>query len=375
MSDQLIRTSKHLKIRQWILDSIKNGSVLPGDKLPSESEMCEKFSASRSSVRQAITTLAGEGWLKSQRGVGTFCARKDKALTMDVGLICYFSSSYIFPRIARGCDQVAHRRGFHILLNQSEYNLRKEEEILRRLQKRGVDGIIIEPVFDGTEPSNLAVLEELDRAGIPLVLLDNYFPASPFTRVALDDAAAGCLVAAHLWRRGHRRIAIVHDAHYLPKKLRKEGAMRFLADAGAPVCEEWLISYEGPVAEGNALRLLDAFLSRGDLPSAFICTSDEEAMELYKAAEGRGLKIPQDLSVISFDNSSMAELPGISLTSVDHPGLYMGELATQLLLEKVLNPGVACQTVSLISPRLVERGSVRTISGNAEEKTLQGGNV
>jgi DNA-binding LacI/PurR family transcriptional regulator len=53
----------------------------------------------------------------------------------------------------------------------------------------------------------------------------------------------------------------------------------------------------------------------------------------------------------------------------------MGELATQLLLEKVLNPGVACQTVSLISPRLVERGSVRTISGNAEEKTLQGGNV
>ena len=81
-------------------------------------------------------------------------------------------------------------------------------------------------------------------------------------------------------------------------------------------------------------------------------------MELYKAAESRGLRIPADLSVISFDNSSLAELPGISLTSVNHPGQYMGELATQVLLERILNPGIASQTTSLIAPALVERGSV-----------------
>jgi GntR family transcriptional regulator of arabinose operon len=92
-----------------------------------------------------------------------------------------------------------------------------------------------------------------------------------------------------------------------------------------------------------------------------ICTSDEEAMELFKAAEARGMKIPDDLSVISFDNSSLAELPGISLTSVDHPGQYMGELAVQVLLERVLNPGIACRTTSLIAPRLVERNSVANI--------------
>lgn len=367
MSDQVVHTSKHERIRQWILDSIKAGRIAPGDKLPSESELCQRFGASRGSVRQALTTLASEGWLKSQRGVGTFCAMKDRALTMDIGLICYQSSSYIFPRIARGCDQIAHRRGFHILLNQSEYDLGREEEILRKLHRRGVDGIIIEPVFDGTGPSNLALLDELARSGMPFVLLDNYFPGSGYTRVAMDDREGGRMVASHLWLKGHRSTAIVHDARYLPKILRKDGATAFLAEAGAPVREDWVLSYEGSVSAGHELRLLDAFLKKdGEMPTAFICTSDEEAMELYKAAEARGMRIPGDLSVISFDNSGFAELPGISLTSVDHPGQYMGELAVQLLLEKILNPGIACMTTSLVAPRLVERASVRTVSARAD---------
>jgi DNA-binding LacI/PurR family transcriptional regulator len=116
------------------------------------------------------------------------------------------------------------------------------------------------------------------------------------------------------------------------------------------------------VSSGRATAALGGLFDGGAaLPSAFICTSDEEAMELYRVAGARGLRIPQDLSVISFDNSSLADLPGISLTSVDHPGQYMGELAVQLLLERLLNPGIASTTTSLVTPRLVERGSVLEI--------------
>ena len=324
--------------------------------------MCARFIASRSAVRQAIAGLVNDGWLKSQKGIGTFCVLKDRPLTMDIGLVCFFSSSYIFPRISRGCDEVAHRRGFHILLNQSEYKLDKEREILAKLQKRGVDGIIIEPVFDGGGASNVELLAELDRSGIPVVLIDNYFPDRGFTRVAMDDRAAGRLVAAHLWAKGHRDIGILCDCGYLPKKLRREGAEGWLAEAGATARASWRVSFEGPIHSGGAARALEAFFdSSGPKPTAFIATSDEEAIELYKAAERHKVKIPDELSVASFDNSSLAELPGISLTSVDHPGHYMGELATQLLLERVLNPGVASCTDSLVAPRLVERGSVKEI--------------
>jgi GntR family transcriptional regulator of arabinose operon len=366
MSDQAVYTGKQQQIRQWILEAIRTGQIIPGDKLPSESELCGKIGVSRGSVRQAIATLVNEGWLRSQKGVGTFCIMKDRRLTMDIGLICYHSGSYIFPRIARGCDQIAHRRGFHILLNQSDYDIAREREILTKLRKRGVDGILIEPIFDGSSHSNVDLLEEIEAEGIPIVLLDNYFPDRGFTRIAMDDMAGGRLVASHLWERGHRRIGVAYGSGYLPKKLRRDGAARFLDEAGAGIPEEWSLACDEPVSTGKAFAALDAFLAGarakgGDLPTAMICTSDEEAIELFKAAEARGLSIPADLSVISFDNSSLAELPGISLTSVDHPGQYMGELAVQVLLERVLNPGITCRTTSLIAPRLVERSSVVNI--------------
>ncbi len=362
------------KIEDWITTQIRQGNLRIGDKLPSESELCERFGVSRHTVRIALSNLAAAGWTETKKGIGTFCAMREHRLTRDIGLVCFFSSSYIFPRIARGCDQIAHRDGFHILLNQSEYDIAKERDILLKLQKRGIDGIIIEPVFDGEGPSNADVLEEFDRGGIPVVLLDNELPDRTFNRVALDDEAGGHLVASHLWAKGHRRIAILYDRSYLPKRRRRDGAVSELAARGAEPRPEWLIAYEGPAPAGRALAGMEAFFARdGDSPTAFICTSDEEAMELYKAAERAGRKIPRDISVISFDNAHLADLPGIDLTSVDHPGQHMGELATQLLIDRILNPGIVSRTVSLIAPRLMERGSVQTISSHADASSLTGG--
>jgi DNA-binding LacI/PurR family transcriptional regulator len=206
------------------------------------------------------------------------------------------------------------------------------------------------------------LLQDLEASGTPVILLDNHFPGRSFTRVAMDDAAGGRLVASYLWQKGHRDIGILSDSGYLPKRLRKEGALAFLSESGVAPRPEWVLDFQGPVSSGRAAAALARlFTADAPLPTAFICSSDEEAMELYKAADTRGSRIPEDLSVISFDNSSLADLPGISLTSVDHPGQYMGELAVQILLERLLNPGVGSTTMSLIAPRLVERGSVLEI--------------
>ena len=256
MSEQLVPTRKHEKIRQWILDGIRKGSILPGDLIPSESELCRKFGSARGSVRQAVAGLVGEGWLKSQKGVGTFCVTRDRQLTMDIGLVCFFSGSYIFPRISRGCDQVAHRRGFHIVLNQSEDDPVKEREILLKLQKRRVDGILIEPVFDGSAASNVDLLEHVEASGTPVILLDNHFPGKAFTRIALDDEAGGRLVASHLWGKGHRDIGIFWDAGDLPKRLRRDSAAEFLAAQGAAPRAEWRVEYKGPVSSGRAAAAL-----------------------------------------------------------------------------------------------------------------------
>jgi GntR family transcriptional regulator of arabinose operon len=367
MNQQAVSTSKHRQIREWIRESIESGRFRPGDKLPSEAELCRRFQVSRNSVRQAISYLVNDGWLESRKGIGTFCLLKTRRLSRDIGLICFYSGSYIFPRISRGCDRIAHSQGFHILLNQSEYDCDKEREILLKLQKRGVDGIIIEPYYGGEGRSNAALLREMEDSGIPVVLVDNYFPEQDFTRIAMDDRQGGRLAAEYLYDRGHRRIGILADKSYYPKTIRKQGALSVLAERGVAVAPEWVLDFEGPVSSGRAFEVVDAYFSQArDLPTAFICTSDEESMEIYKAAEKRGLGIPADISVVSFDNSNLAELPGISLTSVNHPGQYMGELAARILLEKIIYPEVACRTTSLIQPRLVERSSVAEIESEVE---------
>jgi GntR family transcriptional regulator of arabinose operon len=367
MTEQVVSTTKYQQIRQWILDNMEAGRFLPGDKLPSENEFCKQFGVSRNSVRQAINSLIGEGWLDSKKGIGTFCLLKTPQLTKDIGLICFFTGSYIFPRIARGCDQISHKNGFHLILNQSEFDYDKEREILIKLKKRGVDGVIIEPVFPGDGRSNLDLLVELEDSGTPVVLIDNYFPQRGFSRVALDDHAGGRLAAAHLWEKGHRRIGVISATTYQPKMDRKEGALSFLRQMGARIPEQWLLGYAGPAFSLRIDEIIDSFFTREkELPTALICTSDEESIELYKMIEKHGLKIPKDISVVSFDNSSLAVLPGISLTSIDHPGQYMGELATKILLEKIMNPKVSCHTTSLIEPRLVERDSVAQIQQSAE---------
>jgi GntR family transcriptional regulator of arabinose operon len=353
---------KYQKIEQWIKEGIGSGRFLPGDKLPSESQLCEQFGISRNSIRQAINNLIHAGWLESKKGIGTFCLLRNRNLTTNIGFVCYYTRSYIFPRIIHGCDRVLYRSGFHLLLNQSEYDLEKERNILQSLKKKGVDGIIIEPIYSGSEPSNRELLLELQSQGIPIILIDNYFPGADFSFIALDDRRGGQIAASHLWEKGHRRIGILYKENYFPSILRKEGARSFLQERGAEPRADWIIGFRGQEPTGAAYRAGKAFFARAEeLPSAFVCCNDEESLQWIQAAEERSIRVPEQLSIISFDNSDLAKLEKISLTSIDHPGSYMGEAAMNLLLARIYHPEIRNRTTSLIEPVIVERASVVNI--------------
>src|SRR5208337_793607 len=135
---------KHELVGSWIRKNIIENKFAPGEKLPSESELCAQFGVSRNAVRQAIRNLAQEGWVQTARGIGTFCRSRVPAtqLTTNVAFVAFFASSYIFPEIIRGCDHVLYTRGFNLILNQSEFDLEKERSILLSLRKKRVDGII-----------------------------------------------------------------------------------------------------------------------------------------------------------------------------------------------------------------------------------------
>jgi len=355
---------KHQVIETWIKHRIDEGVLVPGEKLASESQLCAQFGVSRNAVRQAIHNLIHEGLVETTKGVGTFCRTRLPAspLSANIGLVEFFISSYIYPEIIRGCYNTLSRKGFALLLNQSEYNLEQERAILQDLRKKKVGGIIIAPIYGAGDRSNALLLEEIQNEGTAVVLCDDYFPGRNFSSVTLDYHTCGEEAAAHLWKKGHRKIGIFYQKDFLVKANRMKGVLDFLGRQEAPVRAAWMVGFNGQGPTSEASAAAERFL-RGakELPSAFVCGNDEDALNLIQVAERQGIRVPGDLSVVGFDNSDIAQLEKISLTSVDHPSFQIGEKAADILLDKIFHPEMRFVTHTIITPSLVERSSVRSL--------------
>jgi DNA-binding transcriptional regulator YhcF (GntR family) len=155
MAVQHVLTNKYQQIVNWIKAEVQAGSILPGDKLPSESELCSRFAVSRSTVRQALTTMVHEGWLESRKGIGTFCMAKRNPRSGELAFVSNFAASHIFPGIITAFERTAGRNGYHMMIfNQSESDLEKERSILRKLKQKGVDGVAILPINAGLDGPN-----------------------------------------------------------------------------------------------------------------------------------------------------------------------------------------------------------------------------
>jgi GntR family transcriptional regulator, arabinose operon transcriptional repressor len=355
---------KRETVETWVRNRIEEGVLIPGEKLLSESQLCAKFGVSRNTVRQAISSLAAEGLVESIRGVGTFCRNRLplSPLSANIGVVAFFISSYIYPEIIRGCYNTLSRKGFNLLLNQSEYNLEQERAILMDLRKKKVGGIIITPIYGAGDRSNALLLEEIQDEGTAVVLCDDWFPGRSFSSVILDYQTCGEEAAAHLWRKGHRRIGIFYQKDFLIKANRMKGVLAYLGRQEAPVRSSWIVGFNGQGPASGASAAAERFL-RGarELPSAIICGNDEDALRLIEAADRLGIRVPNDMSVVGFDNSGMAQLEKVSLTSVDHPSFEIGEKASNILLDKIAHPELRFVTRTIITPSLVERSSVRSI--------------
>ncbi len=355
---------KHQVIETWIRNRIDEGVLIPGEKLASESQFCAQFGVSRNAVRQAIRNLIQDGIAESIKGVGTFCRTRLPAspLSTNIGLVEFFISSYIYPQVIRGCYNALSRKGFALLLNQSEYNLEQERAILLELRRKKVGGIIIAPIYGAGDRSNALLLEEIQNEGTAVVLCDDYYPGRSFSSVTLDYHDCGEQAAAHLWKNGHRRIGIFFQKDFLVKANRMKGVLDYLGKQEAPVRDAWIVGFNGQGPTSGAAMAAERFLKGArELPSAFVCGNDEDALNLIQVAERQGIRVPGDLSVVGFDNSDIARLEKISLTSVDHPSFQIGEKAANILLDKIFHPEIRFVTRTIITPTLVERNSVRSL--------------
>lgn len=285
-----------------------------------------------------------------------------------VGLIITSISNLYFAKAVRGVEEHADALGYKVLLSTTGGRKSKELEAIAVMREKRVDGLIY---MSGRAPSEC--LTALKQAGMPVVVISRKVddPALPY--VGIDNVAEAYRATRYLLDLGHRDIGFIGGSSDDPEAGmdRQTGFMKALADAGITPRPEWIA--EGRFEFEYAYAAASTILKRRPRPSAVFAASDEMAAGVIRAAREKGLKVPDDLSVLGFDNTILAQMVEPPLTTISQPIYDLGHEAMHVL--GMMIDGVALERHRFVFEcQLLERSSCAPpASRDRKQKTLTSG--
>jgi len=260
-----------------------------------------------------------------------------------------------FTDVASGIDEAAETADLSLVLCNSRNSADRERSHLALLEQQRVQGILVTPV-DPDSPS----LDEVARRGTPVVVVDRTRSDQSFCSVAVDDVLGGKLAIEHLLDRGHTRIAYVGGpAHLGQVRDRLEGAREAWAAGGRPAdALTWVETSAMTVVEGREAGSRLAGIPARRRPTAAFCANDLLALGLLQHAISSGVRVPEELAIVGYDDIEFAAAAAVPLTSVRQPRQLLGRTAAELVLDEAGNPDHTHRQV-LFTPELVARASTQ----------------
>lgn len=260
-----------------------------------------------------------------------------------------------FADVVAGIQDQAGRAGYKVLLNTGNRVPAREDEAIEALLELRAEGLIVAgPMLESRQ------IVEASRQ-TPIVLVGRAARAPSLDSVTDDDRVGAILVVEHCASLGHTRIAHIDGGQGAGSVARRQGyaaAMRRLRLGREAAVASGAFTEEG--GHNAALRLLEL----RPRPTAIFAANDLAAIGALNAVEERGLRVPQDVSLVGYDNTSLAALRHISLTTVHQPRREMGQMAVSALLEK-LEEGRTRQRRTVLTPSLVVRSTTGPPPGDA----------
>lgn len=278
-----------------------------------------------------------------------------KRVTHTIGLLLPDNSNPFFAEIARAIEDAGFEQDYSVILCNSDLSRVKQEAYVDVLLAKRVDGLIL--VSSGLIPSadNQDAVSRILDAGAPCVVVDRDLGEAAIDQVLVDNHLGGYLAGEHLVRLGHREIAcIVGPSDLTPSAGRIAGFRGALTDAGLDIHPGALVRGDGRY-EGGVLAARD-LIERGVPFSAVFAFNDQMATGAVAAFQRQGLRLPEDVSVVGFDDIPRASAMFPALTTVAQPIAEMGVLGVQLLLNRIARPDAPFERIQLPT-RLVIRES------------------
>ena len=355
---------KYFTMMEELKEKIISGRIQPGEKLPSENQFTVQYSLSRHTVRKALSLLEQEGYIEACHGKGTFCSEKMRHMkkSRNIAVVTTYISDYIFPRLIQGMDNVLSEQGYSIILKNTGNSRQKEAKCLEELFQKDIDGLIIEPSKSQLSCRHPGLYENLEKYQIPYIFIQGiYTEMKDKPHILMDDARGGYLVTKYLLEQGHRRITGFFKADDIQGIQRHKGYVRALQEAGIPYDPDLVVWFHTEDRRSKPSMMVKEMVKTGSLPHGIVCYNDQIAVQVIESLEDCGLQVPKDISVTGYDNPLYAQR-GTGITTIAHPQERLGEMAAELILEKINGVSEEDSKVErLIQPELIVRGSCRRL--------------
>lgn len=351
---------KYQSIADSLRTEIENGLYDSSGLLPTEQLLCRRFQISRQTVRRALSVLEDEGLISRRQGSGSHLrgsTKQEAQLHCTVAVVTTYINDYIFPGILQGLEAVLSANGSAPLLFATQNQIAAERKILQTLlSMRDLDGVIVEGSKTALPSPNLDLYRKLAERGVRMVFLNGTYPELSGTpSVLADNRGGGRLLAEYLHRKGHRNIAGIFKTDDMQGILRYSGYVESLRELGLPFDDGQVCWYNTETGKRfHSEQFLDAVLDGFAGCTAIVCYNDAIAFNVVSHLVKRGVRVPEEMAVVSFDNSQYSELAPVRITSLSHGKRNLGEAAATLMLRQLRGEDCPSEVVPWL---LVEKES------------------
>ena len=294
-------------------------------------------------TRERVLKVAAQLGYQANASARTLRTQRSRVL----GVVLPTLLNPVFAECVSGIAQAAAQAGYSIIPVTTDYRLDEEQQAVRQLLARSVDGLILVVSSPATSP----VMKQLKAAGVPYMLAYNRHARHPC--VSVDSEAAVAQLVRELYQRGHRRIGMVSGQLAASDRAQQRcrGYQRGMADCKLSP----LPVFEVPFVE-TAVTELAAFLQRPGRPSALVCSNDLLAIRTLRAAHVAGLQVPRDLSVAGFDGIELGCDITPVLCTVVQPNADIGRHSVRLLAQAIDSGSALTGKSSLLLPFAMRPG-------------------
>jgi len=250
----------------------------------------------------------------------------------SIGVIVCEIANTFFSQAINGIESIAYNRGYHVIISQSHESYEREMVTVQHLASRSVDGLLVSLSNETTDFSHF---KQLHDKGLPIVFFDRITDEINTHKVIANNCKGAYEATEHLLKTGFRRIAHITNSPYLSiSKERLQGYKDALQAHNMPFEEKLLhYCYHGGMIYEEVEEAVKQLLKMKQQPDAILCASDRLTTCCMTALQKEGKKVPEDMAVIGFTNTNLAELFNPPLSAVRQPAFDIGQVATELLIQ------------------------------------------